>query len=134
MVQWLRFHAPKAGGLDSIPGQGTRFHIPQLRASVAKKKKKWFSVISCQELLLLGLITSIHGPNPRLWKPHPGLCQHGGDIVSPTPCSQICSHSYLALESYSCCLPWLESISAVMYLISRPNSNLPSSHSITCLI
>ena len=24
--QWLRFHAPSAGGLGSIPGQGTRFH------------------------------------------------------------------------------------------------------------
>ena len=34
MVQWIKLHAPKAGVLGSIPGQGTinRSHMPQLRA------------------------------------------------------------------------------------------------------
>ena len=27
MVQWLRLHAPKAGGPGSMPGQGTRSHM-----------------------------------------------------------------------------------------------------------
>ena len=27
--QWLRFHAPCAGGPGSVPGQGTRSHMPQ---------------------------------------------------------------------------------------------------------
>ncbi|TEA28249.1 hypothetical protein DBR06_SOUSAS3310030 [Sousa chinensis] len=27
VVQWLRLHAPNAGGLGSIPGQGTRSHM-----------------------------------------------------------------------------------------------------------
>ena len=47
VVQWLRLCAPTAGGLSSIPGWGTRSHmpqlrvlIPQLRPSVAKLKKK----------------------------------------------------------------------------------------------
>ena len=31
VVYWLRLRAPQAGGLGSIPGQGTRSHIPQLR-------------------------------------------------------------------------------------------------------
>ena len=31
VVQWLRLCVPKAGGVGSIPGQGTRFHRPQLR-------------------------------------------------------------------------------------------------------
>ena len=31
VVQWLRLRAPNAGGLGSIPGQGTRSHRPQLR-------------------------------------------------------------------------------------------------------
>ena len=31
VVQWLRLHAPCAGGPGSIPGQGTRFHMLQLR-------------------------------------------------------------------------------------------------------
>ena len=35
MVQWLRFRVPKAGGPGSIPDQGTRCHMPQLRANVA---------------------------------------------------------------------------------------------------
>ena len=30
VVQWLRLHIPNAGGLGSIPGQGTRSHEPQL--------------------------------------------------------------------------------------------------------
>ena len=31
MVQWLGLHAPNAGDLVSIPGQGTRSHMLQLR-------------------------------------------------------------------------------------------------------
>ena len=31
MAQWLRFRAPNAGALGSIPAQGTRCHVPQLR-------------------------------------------------------------------------------------------------------
>ena len=31
MVQWLRFCTPSAGGPGSIPGQGARAHILQLR-------------------------------------------------------------------------------------------------------
>ena len=30
VVQWLRLHAPKAGGLGLIPSQGTIAHILQL--------------------------------------------------------------------------------------------------------
>ena len=36
VIQWLKLHAPKAGGLGSIPGQETRSHMPQLRPSTAK--------------------------------------------------------------------------------------------------
>ena len=31
VVQWIRLHAPNAGGLGSIPGWGTRSRMPQLR-------------------------------------------------------------------------------------------------------
>ena len=31
---------PNAGGLGLIPGQGTRSHMPQLRAHVASNKEK----------------------------------------------------------------------------------------------
>ena len=39
-VQWLRFCAPNAGSPGSVPSQGTRFRMLQLRLGIAKKKKK----------------------------------------------------------------------------------------------
>ena len=36
VVQWLRLHAPSAGGPGLIPGQGTGSHMPQLRPGTAK--------------------------------------------------------------------------------------------------
>ena len=38
VVQWLRLCAPNSGGLGSIPGQGARSHMQQLRPSAAKLK------------------------------------------------------------------------------------------------
>ena len=35
LVQWLRLRAPNAEGLGSIPGQGTRSHIPQQRSRIS---------------------------------------------------------------------------------------------------
>ena len=54
-VQWLRLHAPNAGGWGSIPGQGTRSHMLQL--SVCKLQLKipstatetWSSQINLEE-------------------------------------------------------------------------------------
>ena len=37
MVQWLRLHAPNAGGPGLIPDQGTRSHMLQLRPGIAKQ-------------------------------------------------------------------------------------------------
>ena len=37
--QWLRLHAPSAGAPGSIPGQGTKSCMLQLRPGTAKKKK-----------------------------------------------------------------------------------------------
>ena len=36
VFQWLRFQPPKAEGLGSTPGQGTRSHMLQLRPSSTK--------------------------------------------------------------------------------------------------
>ena len=38
VVQWVRLHAPNAGGLGSIPGQGTRSRMPQLKIPQAAMK------------------------------------------------------------------------------------------------
>ena len=39
VIQWLRFCASNAGIPGLIPGQGTRFHMLQLRTTAAKLKK-----------------------------------------------------------------------------------------------
>ena len=63
MVQWLRLHIPNTGVgrgwgwgcLGSIPGQGTRSHMLQLRPSIANKKvffNNFFFFSDC--LLYLG--------------------------------------------------------------------------------
>ncbi|TEA40838.1 hypothetical protein DBR06_SOUSAS19710047, partial [Sousa chinensis] len=39
MVQQLGLHAPKAGGPDSISGQGTRSHMPQTKSLHAATKR-----------------------------------------------------------------------------------------------
>ena len=36
VVQWLRLCSPNEGGPGSIPGLGTRSHVPQLRPHVPK--------------------------------------------------------------------------------------------------
>ena len=38
VVQWLRIRAPNAGGPGSIPGQGTRSRMLQLRAHMLQLK------------------------------------------------------------------------------------------------
>ena len=38
VVQWTRLHAPNAGGLGLIPGQGTKSHVPQLRVDILQLK------------------------------------------------------------------------------------------------
>ena len=38
VVQWLRLHAPNARGMGSIPGQGTRSHMPPLRVHMPQLK------------------------------------------------------------------------------------------------
>ena len=42
MVQWLRLHAPNAGGLSLIPGQGTRFWHATTKNSNARTKDSSF--------------------------------------------------------------------------------------------
>ena len=38
VVQWLRLQAPSAEGPGSIPGQGTRAHMSQLRVRMPQLK------------------------------------------------------------------------------------------------
>ena len=38
VTQWLRLRTPNAGDPGSIPGQGTRSHMPQLRVCMLQLK------------------------------------------------------------------------------------------------
>ena len=38
VLHWLRLHTPNAGDLGSIPGQGTRSHMLQLRFHMPQQK------------------------------------------------------------------------------------------------
>ena len=38
VVRWLRLYAPNAGDPGSIPGQGTRTHMPQLSVLMPQLK------------------------------------------------------------------------------------------------
>ena len=40
MIQWLRLYAPNAGVCGLIPGQGTSFHVLQLRPGTVKHINK----------------------------------------------------------------------------------------------
>ena len=46
VVQWLRLHAPNAGGPGSIPGQGTRSHMHATTKSLHAATKTWRSQIN----------------------------------------------------------------------------------------
>ena len=72
VVQWLRLHSPNAGGPGSIPGQGTRSHMPQLKIPHAATKT-WCSHIFIYRLVqfhLSPLLTSVHCFS--LSEPYPG--------------------------------------------------------------
>ena len=40
LVQWLRLHVSNARSPGSIPGEGTRFYMPQLRVCMSQRRSK----------------------------------------------------------------------------------------------
>ena len=83
VVQWLRFWAPNAGDLSSIPGQGTRSHKPQRRVHMLQRKilcattktrhgqiNKWIISIFLKKRVLLFLVQERETPfknSTHLW-------------------------------------------------------------------
>ena len=53
VVQWLRHHAPNAGDMGSIPGQGTIAHMPQLSFHTLQLKMPHGTTRSCELQLRL---------------------------------------------------------------------------------
>ena len=62
VVRWLRLHSPNAGGPGSIPGQGTRSHMPQLKVPHAATKTRCGQIFIYRlvQLHLSPLLTSVH--------------------------------------------------------------------------
>ena len=56
MVECLRLCARNAGGLGSIPGQGTRSHMPQLKI-LSAAAKTWHNQINNQYFKIKFTIT-----------------------------------------------------------------------------
>ena len=54
MVQWLRLHAPNAGRPSSIPGQGTRSYMPQLRVCMPQLRLDSTKLIVKKEMAVSG--------------------------------------------------------------------------------
>ena len=50
VVQWLRLHTPNAGGPGSIPDQGTRSHMLQLRSGTVKSIQINFFLLKVQSV------------------------------------------------------------------------------------
>ena len=44
VVQWLRLHAPNAGGLGSVPGQGAKSYMLRLTIPHAETKTWWSQI------------------------------------------------------------------------------------------
>ena len=126
MVQWLRLHTPKAGGSGSIPSQGTRSHMLQLRPSITKKKKGQpgdnlllviFKAASSHYSIFLFQIISWNPTTPQSRIPY-GIKMGKSSSSNPIHChrdktSHLCNCCQLcSLQDLKClhfCLCWLNS-------------------------
>ena len=79
VVQWLRLWAPNAGGPGSIPGQGTRSHMPQWRLEILHAATKTCrsqikinikkNPSSTQEIFVMALHLSLYSEDMKnFWK------------------------------------------------------------------
>ena len=86
VVQWLKLCASDAGGPCSIPGQGTRFHVPQLRHGVAKYFFNAPSFFLLQNLCIYHPLYSIWSSlTPNLtWSPSPLLYHFQSSLFLPS--------------------------------------------------
>ena len=53
MLWWLRLHAPNAGGLGLIPGQGTKI------LQCGQRKSKKLAVLNCQQYIIVCKLRSM---------------------------------------------------------------------------
>ena len=79
VVQWLRLHAFSAGGWNSIPGQGTRFHMLQPRGCTPQLKNLNATMKTCCSQIYKQNFLKYSIRTGRLWgllagrweRPHP---------------------------------------------------------------
>jgi len=82
VIQWLRFHTPNAGGLCSIPGQGTKSHMPQLKIPQVAPKT-WCSKINKYFFNFTKGQSTLSSQN-HFWISQPSSNEHLK--VQPHPC------------------------------------------------
>ena len=80
VVQWLELSAPDAEGLGSIPGQGTRSHMLQLRVPGGTNGKE--TTCQCRRPERCGF-------DPRLGiSPGEGMATHSGTFAWRIPLTE----------------------------------------------
>ena len=72
MVQWLRFHAPEARGLDLFPGHGSGSHKPQLMIPHAATEA-WCSQINKQIFLTYASLKKDQESSSEYWSLCPSI-------------------------------------------------------------
>ena len=60
LIQWLRFWASSAGGLGSIPGQGGRSHMLQLRVHMLQRKLLHVTTKAAKKKKIVNWYMKIH--------------------------------------------------------------------------
>ena len=122
VVQWLRRHVSPAGGLSSLPGQGPRFHMPQLRLMAAKwinNKKKPSSLVVTSSF---GSLPSLKFSAARFWI-HCGQFQ----CLLPSSLSQKSQCRSYNLDDQFCLENFLP-------LCSKWTSHSHGTYSLACII
>ena len=123
MVQWLRLRAPNAGGPGSLPGQGTRSHMTQLR-------------VRTPQLKIPRATTKIRCSQKRNWSGGSGIPREGKGMSTCTERSiscVLCGNKGTVSNSCSNKSPQIWWLQATEFFFYHSSGDLKSEISITGL-
>ena len=97
VAQWLRLHAPSAGGLGSIPGRGTRSHKPQLRVWLLQLKIPHAATTKINKYNKNEVLLTTPPANPG----EMSSWVYSHNTLGQVPSSVLLSFNYLRSESHN---------------------------------
>ena len=127
MVQWLRLHIPNAGHQGSIPVQGTRSHVPQLKKILWSQINNYFLLGKKKSKKKISLTF-----NTQLWSHLHSTLAFGKQAII------FCSWVF-KIDSFACFISLKSEASQgqgsylFIYLVSHPWHIAFSSHMTDCL-